>query len=719
MALALGLLCSPIWAGSAFADRRAYQNAPVLPYPVRDAKAIADKFKAAGYEVVTATDVGNLEFKRAIRLFEEAASNADVAVVYYAGHGIQINGTNYLVPVDAKLKSDRDADDEAVTADRFLMAIDEAKVFRMVILDACRDNPFARTMRKERTAALRGISAGLGVLKPSNNSNMMIAYAAEAGQSAEDGDGDHSPFARALMDDLFGAGRDIRLAFGQVRDDVKKATDGRQVPYMYGSLGAEIVALVPAPAVVAAPVQPAGALNGAVELADYKRIEELSSSLPVERKIRAWQVYLKQYPNGFYSDLAQLQLDSLNAHASAPGGTPQMTLTALEPPKRPTPPGPSTEEQQAWDKIKDSSKESDFRDFIKKYPTSVLANRAQDHIDAFERVTQEKAAREQAAREAAAEAQRQADAKRKGDEAARQKVEQEAALAKAQAEAKAAEQARQQAEREAALKRAEEARQKQLTDGTALAKAQAEAKAAEQVRQQAEREATLKREQEARQEALAEGARKQEAACKDEQERLNTLQAAGKKAKDDLKQLAQQLTCERLRPLVTAALDKASASDVNTPDQVRAAQQQLTVLGCFSGTVDGSLNDDTKTAIQHYQAARGKPTGDLQINDAFISELKSQSTRVCPLVCPTGKIAKGEQCVVAEQPKPVAKHEDEDSAKRRHATQEQEKPASRKPAAKHEDVRPVRPAVTQQAATYSSGGGGGGGGHSTAIGVGF
>jgi hypothetical protein len=717
MVSALALFSATIWADPAFAERRvalvignsAYQNAPVLPNPAKDAKAIAAMFVKAGYDVVSAQyDVGNLDFKRAIRQFEDALSDADIAVVYYAGHGIELHGTNYLVPVDARLKSDRDADDEAITLERLTQSLDGAKKLRLIILDACRDNPFGRTMKKEPTAASRGLNPGLGAVEPSST-NTLIAYAARAGSEAEDGDGDHSPFALALINNLFLPGLDIRLAFGRVRDEVLKKTANRQEPFVYGSLGAGTVALVAAPAQpVVATEDPQGVKS------DYSLVEKIGTR-------GAWEVFLTQHPTGFYSDLARQQIAKLNPGEATPTiakGSPQPTLASIETPTSRTPPGPTTEEQRAWDKIKDSSNEGDFLAFIKKYPTSVLANVAQSHIDAIERAAQDQAAKAQAARDAAAEAQRQADAKRKADEAARQNAEQQAALAKAQAEAKAAEQARQQAERDAALKRAEEDRQKQLSDAAALAKAQAATKAAEQARQQAERDAALKRDQEAYQTALAEAARKQEAACKDEQDRLTTLQAAGPKAKDDLKQLAQGLTCERLRPLVTAALDKASAGDVNTPDQVRAAQQQLTRLGCFSGAVDGNLNDATKAAVQRYQATRGKATGDGQISDALVSDLKSQTARICPLVCSTGKIAQGEQCVVAEQPKPAAPQKGQDaastSAKKHQAKQDDAKSAP----AQRAQAQPARPApmVTQQATTST---GGNTGGHSSAIGVGF
>src|ERR1700694_4188651 len=142
MVLALALFCAVIWADPAFAERRvalvignsAYQNAPVLPNPAKDAKAVAAMFGKAGYDVVSAQfDVGNLDFKRAIRQFEDSVTDADIAVVYYAGHGIEIHGANYLVPVDARLKSDRDADDEAITLDRLTQSLDGAKKLRLII----------------------------------------------------------------------------------------------------------------------------------------------------------------------------------------------------------------------------------------------------------------------------------------------------------------------------------------------------------------------------------------------------------------------------------------------------------------------------------------------------------------------------------------------------------------------------------------------------------
>ena len=326
MVSALALFGATTWADPAFAERRvalvignsAYQNAPVLPNPAKDAKAIVAMFVKAGYDVVSAQyDVGNLDFKRAIRQFEDSANDADIAVVYYAGHGIEIHGINYLVPVDARLKSDRDADDEAITLERLTESLDGAKKLRLIILDACRDNPFGRTMKKERTAALRGVNPGLGAVETSST-NTLIAYAARAGSEAEDGDGDHSPFALALINNLFLPGLDIRLAFGRVRDEVLKKTANRQEPFVYGSLGAGTVALV------AAPAQPVVATVATDDLqgvkGDYSLVEKIGTK-------GAWEVFLTQHPTGFYSDLARQQIAKLKPGEATPSHRQRLAAT--------------------------------------------------------------------------------------------------------------------------------------------------------------------------------------------------------------------------------------------------------------------------------------------------------------------------------------------------------------------------------------------------------
>src|SRR5215208_2694205 len=247
------LITLPLSAGAARAEKRValvigngvYQNVPKLANPIKDAAALADIFRGAGFESVKLReDVSNLEFKRALREFMDAAQDADIAVVYYAGHGIQVRDMNYMIPVDAKLATEVEAEDEAVSLERIMMALEPAKRLRLLILDACRDNPFARTMK--RRVATRAIGGGLAMMEPMS-SDTLIAYAAKAGSIAEDGGGENSPFAAALVKHLSVPGLDIRLAFGRVRDDVLKRSRTRQEPFIYGSLGGESISLVPAP----------------------------------------------------------------------------------------------------------------------------------------------------------------------------------------------------------------------------------------------------------------------------------------------------------------------------------------------------------------------------------------------------------------------------------------------------------------------------------------
>src|SRR5712664_458519 len=175
----------------------AYKNVNRLKNPANDAAAVVAMFKAAGFDSVDLRqDLNVVEMRRALREFGNKARDTDVAVIYYAGHGIELDGTNYLIPVDATLETDTDVLDETFPLDRVLFAVEPAKQLRLIILDACRDNPFAKTMK--RTIGSRGIGRGLAKVEPSSP-NTMIAFAAKAGSTASDGDSkNNSPFAHRL-----------------------------------------------------------------------------------------------------------------------------------------------------------------------------------------------------------------------------------------------------------------------------------------------------------------------------------------------------------------------------------------------------------------------------------------------------------------------------------------------------------------------------------------
>ena len=157
-----------------------------------------------------------------IRKFGEKAASVDVALVYYAGHGMELGGHNYLLPVDAKLKSDRDLDFEALTLGLVLRAIEPVKRMRIVILDACRDNPFAAQMQISGPIK-RSVGRGLARIEPPGET--LVAYAAKAGTVADDGAGKHSPYTAAFLKHLGTAGLEISLLFRRVRDTVLAATN--------------------------------------------------------------------------------------------------------------------------------------------------------------------------------------------------------------------------------------------------------------------------------------------------------------------------------------------------------------------------------------------------------------------------------------------------------------------------------------------------------------
>ena len=342
----------------------AYQHVAKLPNPSNDAGAMADLLRKSGFDVVeTKRDVGIADLRRAVGDFSDKAQDADIAVVFFAGHGIEVDGTNYLVPADAKLARDFDIEDEALSLDRLLKAIEPAKRLRLVMLDACRDNPFAKTMK--RTVASRSVGRGLAKIEPVV-SDTLIAFAARAGSVALDGDSSNSPFTTALLEHIATPGVDLRIAFGRVRDSVLSSTGRKQEPYVYGSLGGNTVAIVdanaatakapsadskPAEAQVAAadpgpaasPRAPAGpAVNpSSGEIAEAWRAVSTTTSPAV------LEAFVRRFGDSIYGDLARARLQDLKAPDTKVASKPDErslhpAQKAAEPLASPSAPTPST-----------------------------------------------------------------------------------------------------------------------------------------------------------------------------------------------------------------------------------------------------------------------------------------------------------------------------------------------------------------------------------------
>lgn len=251
-ALIVFVVCLPLSGAAAekvalVIGNGAYQRVLKLDNTVNDAKGIANSLTSIGFKVTTLFNASGEQMRQALSDFAFRSETADLALIYFAGHGVEVQGQNFLIPVDANVHSNRDIQQQAVSLNQMLHAVDHARKMRIVILDSCRNNPFGDTLDNaasqpstqsaDGTGSADGSGrAGRGLAPPSPERGTLVAFAARDGQVALDGDGLHSPFAQALMDNLPRKGLEISLMFRQVRDEVLHETNNQQEPHTYGSL---------------------------------------------------------------------------------------------------------------------------------------------------------------------------------------------------------------------------------------------------------------------------------------------------------------------------------------------------------------------------------------------------------------------------------------------------------------------------------------------------
>jgi uncharacterized caspase-like protein len=299
-----------------------YQNVAELPNPASDAKAVATALKRIGFSVVEGYDLSFTAMAERLKAFGKAADKASVALVYYAGHGLQMQGTNYFLPVDATVQRERDLAYDAISLDMILREAEAARDLRIVILDACRDNPFAARIARAG-GATRALQIGEGLAQAGNvGRDTLVAYATAANALADDGSDRHSPYTTALLKHLETPGLEINLLFGRVRDSVFEATAGRQTPFTYGSLGGDPFYLIPPKA--AAPVVAAPEFDPEREALFWRALE--NSTDPADMLL-----YLKYFPDGPHAGLALRRLQE-------PEGAAKPEVAALPPALLPPPP---------------------------------------------------------------------------------------------------------------------------------------------------------------------------------------------------------------------------------------------------------------------------------------------------------------------------------------------------------------------------------------------
>lgn len=292
----------------------AYEHTTQLTNPKNDAEDVASALTSIGFDVTKVDDANFSTMRKALRDFGRKSQGSDIAMVYFAGHGMEVDKNNYLIPIDAQLVSDQDVEYEAISIELLNRAVAGAKSLRMILLDACRNNPFVNKM--SRSVTTRAIGRGLAPVEPQHGT--LVSYAAREGTTAADGDGRNSPYTKALVSHIQEPGLDIRFLFAKVRDSVLDATSGVQEPFMYGSLPGKEIYLVPgekpkpskdsdktpdtnSPVVI---FDPTKSNKVAVELEYWDTVKDSGD-------IEYIQSYLDQYPTGKFVPLARLKIKRL------------------------------------------------------------------------------------------------------------------------------------------------------------------------------------------------------------------------------------------------------------------------------------------------------------------------------------------------------------------------------------------------------------------------
>ena len=246
------LLPTAVTVGAEKGDRRValvignggYLYTTSLPNPPNDARAVSRVLRGLGFRVAEVIDADKSELDREVQRFEALLGAADVSLFFYAGHGLQVDGENYLVPIDASFKGNFDLSSQLVGLSGFVSAIEKGPNVNLVFLDACRNNPLANILKagisKGRSVTVDGVRTvrhvGQGLAEMKGVVGTLIAYATAPDSVAADGRGKNSPFTTAFVKHVEGPGLEVRQFMTRVRLDVLEETKYRQVPWDHSSL---------------------------------------------------------------------------------------------------------------------------------------------------------------------------------------------------------------------------------------------------------------------------------------------------------------------------------------------------------------------------------------------------------------------------------------------------------------------------------------------------
>jgi hypothetical protein len=671
----LGAIVLVAASGEAEAERRValiignsnYKAAGIsLSNPRNDAQDVGAVLGGLGFEVVTAIDASKRDMDLALQRFARLASDADSALFFYAGHALQYQGRNFLMPTDAELEDEISIRYQMVGMEDVRAALDRVNGVKILILDACRNNPLADRLQRVAGGASRSVAMTRGLARVDKTQGMVVAYATAPDDVAQDGAGRNSPFTAALLKRLQEPGLEIEMMFRRVAYDVNLQTGGRQRPETTISLLSEYY------------------LNQSDRIV-WDRIKD-------QDDLEALRDFIRKYPSSPLAIFARNRLDLLERYAKE---REEFAARAREDERRKA----AEAEAQRIARETAARREAEERQRAEQLAVQQRLEDERRREEALklqaaeQKRLEDEQQRQEAARADAARQQQLAEQKRAEDEQKRQEVaRQEAARQEALRQQQLAEQNRAEDEQKrfAALqqqqqeqKRQDALRQQQLADQkrldeqkrlAALQQQQEEQKRQEALRQQQAEQKRLDEQKrlaalqrlEDDQKRLADVLRMEET-CRREEAKLAQIQASASALREQLVKFEIEVGCETLRPKISAALAslptspalpsppvaappnpavevRPAALPANSPDQIRRAQIELRRLGCFAGRSDGTLNVATRDAVKSYWTRTGHAVVEVNITDEFISDVHQHDEPVCK---PT---------LIRPEPPPVASH---------------------------------------------------------------
>ncbi|HXW21071.1 MAG TPA: caspase family protein [Roseiarcus sp.] len=561
-----------------------YKNTPALANPTNDAGDVAQALSAIGFDVTLKIDAGKREIDQALAQFARDSSHADAALFYYAGHGMQYHGRNFLMPVDAELQDEISIRYELASLDDVKEALQRSNGVKIMILDACRNNPLADKFVRSITISTRDIPKVQGYARPEQTRGMIIVYATQADDVAHDGTGRNSPFSSAFLKEVKEPGLEIGAMFRRVNADVNAATDGQQSPEISISLTSEYY------------------LNqGETDQQIWARIR----TSPDAGAIRE---FLDRYPNSFYAPDAAARLELLEREAREKEAVAQ---------------SPKQTQQTAAAEADRLKQERQERERI------AAEARAQEQ-DLATKLAAAEAARQKLAAELSARetAQAEADARERADreKAERERQEREAEL-----------------RRQIAEMQASQAEKDRLTQDS-IEKERAKQAAADQVaadRQKTEKEnADLLKADAARAQELKQQVAQLEQQAADARAKAAAEEQKATQANQAVVTAEQKVALATTGPAVAAP--GLSAAQTDLVPQIRS---ELLRLGCYSGGEAEWAGAEMKRSLAKYALyAKLDPPPQTPSTD-LLDDMKGRRDRLCPPDCSAHEVSIGGRCV--------------------------------------------------------------------------